>query len=111
VRYLFYVALILGVAVYGDISMAIFALFGCIGMEVGREEEAFRNRDLIIQRMPLIERRTIRIGRICMKGLRIGRLYLCPSRGTVCIIDRVVGMEMPGIIFGLALWTYFRRSN
>lgn len=43
-RFLFYAALIAGVAVFGDISMAIFTAFAVVGMEIGREEEEFRRR-------------------------------------------------------------------
>ncbi len=64
------------------------------------------------RRVPLVERRIIRVGRVCMKGLRIGRLYLCPRWGTLCIIEPVVGnMVMPGIIFGFARWHFFPSTG
>ena len=44
-RLLFYIALILAVAVYGDLCLGIFTVFGVIGIEVGREEEAFRRNN------------------------------------------------------------------
>ena len=37
-RFLLYIALILAVAVYGDLCLAIFTMFGIAGFEIGGEE-------------------------------------------------------------------------